>query len=164
MSARGWARAALLAGAFLVVIPDAGRGDLVLAGAAAALALSSSGRPAAPRARIRRGALLVLPGLAWDLSADIVRGTWRVGQMVLGVRRWPRPGLVEIPLGDRSATEAAVLGLLVTLAPGSVLVTIDDRRGVLVFHAVGFEADAFAASVARLSERHLKRIFERGDP
>ena len=168
MHARGVALAAALAAVFLLILPDPAAGDVLLAVAVAVLALRLSRharraeRPPAPSRRALRR-LRDLPGFAARIAADVTRGTWQVALIVLRIRRLPRPGIVELPMGELSEREGALLGLLVTLSPGSVLIEVDPRRRVLVFHAVGRPAEEFTEAVASLGARALARTLPTAD-
>jgi multicomponent K+:H+ antiporter subunit E/multicomponent Na+:H+ antiporter subunit E len=65
---------------------------------------------------------------------DIARGTWRMALFVLHIRPLKSPGIVEVPIVGRSASGVVVSALVTTLSPGSVLVDIDWRRRVMLFH------------------------------
>ena len=44
---------------------------------------------------------------------------------VLGLRAPDRPGIVAIPIGERTNLDVAAVGLLIALSPGSLLVDVD---------------------------------------
>jgi multisubunit Na+/H+ antiporter MnhE subunit len=67
---------------------------------------------------------------------DILKDTWRVVLMVLGIRPPRRPDFVEIAIGERSETGSAISGFVNTVSPGSYLVEVDRKRGVILFHVV----------------------------
>lgn len=67
---------------------------------------------------------------------DIVDGTWQVLMILIGVRPLDQPGIVKVPIGDRSPTGVAVSGMATTLAPGTVLVDVDWEEGVMLIHAI----------------------------
>lgn len=70
------------------------------------------------------------------VARDIAVGTWRVALVVLGLGPMHRPGIVAIPVGDRSPTGVVATALAVTLAPGDVFVDLDPERGVMLFHVL----------------------------
>lgn len=93
------------------------------------------------RARARRpaswpravtGALL----MTWATVRDISVGTWDVALVVLHLRPLHAPGIVAVPIGERSPAAVAVQGLLATLAPGEFLVDVDWERGVILVHVL----------------------------
>jgi multisubunit Na+/H+ antiporter MnhE subunit len=84
---------------------------------------------------LARRAILFVP-FAGAILWDIVRGTWQVALVVLHLRPLERPGIVEIPIGERSRTGVAVSALVATLSPGEVLVDVDWERGRMLLHVL----------------------------
>lgn len=160
---RTLAAAVATAGAliFLLLMPDASSGDVLLAAAVGVAALALSGlrvRPGASygvrftlRTPVRLGLLV-----AYALQ-DIAVGSWRLALASLGMKQLHDTGIVELPLGERSLHGAAVNGLIVTLAPGTVLLDIDREARVMIFHVAGTEVEELRASVERLYA--LQRTF-----
>ena len=68
--------------------------------------------------------LRAAPWFVLVVLADITRSTWSMAGLVLGLRRVKGPGMVEVPIGDRSLSGVVVTAVVSTLAPGSVLVEI----------------------------------------
>lgn len=146
---------------FLLLMPDASSGDVLLAAAVGVAALGLSGL------RIRPG---VTPGVRFALQTpvrlgllaacalqDVAIGSWRLALASLGIKQLHDTGIVEIPLGERSLRGAMINGLIVTLAPGTVLLHIDTEARVMIFHVVGTGAEELRASVERLYA--LQRTF-----
>jgi multisubunit Na+/H+ antiporter MnhE subunit len=77
-----------------------------------------------------------VPALAAAVLRDMTIGTWQVAAVVLGIRPLRRPGVVAIPIGDRSEAGALATAFIGTLAPGEFLVEIDWERRVLLFHVL----------------------------
>ncbi len=73
---------------------------------------------------------------AFKVVWDIVAGTLQVLLILIGVRPLDQPGIVKVPIGDRSPTGVAVSGMATTLAPGTVLVDVDWEEGVMLIHAI----------------------------
>ncbi len=93
--------------------------------------------------------------VAWE----IVRGTWQVALVVLGLRPHNRAGLVEMPMGDMTPLGIAVFGVATTLSPGSVLVEVDWAARMLLFHVLdASNPDEVRAEFARLYERWQRRV------
>lgn len=67
---------------------------------------------------------------------DIVHGTVFVIRIVLRRRPLQCPGIVTIPIAERSANGVAVSALASTLSPGSFLVDVDEERGVMLMHVI----------------------------
>jgi multisubunit Na+/H+ antiporter MnhE subunit len=129
-----------------------------LLGAAAAAALLLAlrgflfrGRPQ-PLARLG-SRLAALPGFVFAVLSDITVGTWRVALVVLHVRPLGRPGIVVVPLGDRTETGATVSSLVATLSPGEFLVDFDRERGAMLVHVL----DASDPAAVRARFDHFYR-------
>jgi len=92
--------------------------------------------------------------------ADIVQGTWDVALRVLHLRRLERPGVVRIPIGERSEHGVAVAALATTLSPGSVLIDVDWERGDLLLHVIdASEPDQVRERLQRFYDRYQRRVF-----
>jgi len=92
--------------------------------------------------------------------ADILQGTWDVALRVMHLRRLEHPGLVRIPIGERSEHGVAISALATTLSPGSVLIEIDWERGDLVYHFIdAAEPDRVRERVQRFYDRYQRRVF-----
>ena len=90
--------------------------------------------------------------LAWD----IITGTWQVATYVLGLKQLDHPGIVSIPLGNHSPGGAGIVGLFITLSPGSFLVDIDWDQRVMFVHAI----DASDPDAIRDSAEKYYRLWE----
>ncbi len=87
-----------------------------------------------------------LPGLAGRLIAfwpflfavarDTVAGTWQVTQVTLGLKSLEKPGVVAVPIGERTPVGVAVSALVTTISPGAVLIDVDWDEGVMLIHAI----------------------------
>lgn len=92
------------------------------------------------------------------LTWDILKGTWQVAIFVLGVRKLDHPGIVKIPLGNHSPQGVGIVGLFITLSPGSFLVDIDwDERFMLV-HTI----DASSPDQVRRDAERYYKLWEYG--
>jgi multisubunit Na+/H+ antiporter MnhE subunit len=67
---------------------------------------------------------------------EITRSTWTVLLIVLGIRQLYQPGIVRVPVGNRTKTGVAVSGIATTLAPGTVFVDVDWEAGSMLIHAI----------------------------
>ena len=88
---------------------------------------------------------------------DIVVGTWEVALIVLHLRPLASPGIVAVPVGERTETGIAVSALLATLSPGEFLVDVDRERDVLLFHVI----DASDPEAVRRRHDHFYRRWQR---
>ncbi len=87
-----------------------------------------------------------LPGLAGRLIAfwpflfavarDAIAGTWQVTQVTLGLKSLEKPGVVAVPIGERTPVGVAVSALVTTVSPGAVLIDVDWDEGVMLIHAI----------------------------
>jgi multisubunit Na+/H+ antiporter MnhE subunit len=155
---------ALLAAVYLLTLGSADPLDLafgLLLGAALMVALGGRLRPPqghpVPSLPVRVAAF---PLLAGAVLLEIAKGTWDVGLRVLGLRPLEGPGIVLVPIGERSPLGVAVTGLLVGLSPGSMLLGVDDQRRMMLFHVIDArDPDAVRAQIDRLYQRHQRRVF-----
>lgn len=100
------------------------------------------------------------PLFAGAVVVEITRGTWDVARMVVDRKRLRRPGIVAIPIGDRSRTGVAATALAVTLSPGEVFVEADWERGVMFFHVIDAgDPDAVRRHHADFYERYQRAVF-----
>lgn len=91
---------------------------------------------------------------------DILKGSAQVAAYVSGIRPLVKPGIVRIPYGERTQQGVVVSGILLTLAPGSVLVDLDDERREMIVHAIDASDPAeVIAGVQEFYERHQRRVF-----
>jgi multicomponent Na+:H+ antiporter subunit E len=151
-------RAAGLVAVYLLVLTSALPGD-VLVGALLALPIAVALRPRRPGRPAGRMLTRVWAagGLLAQTAAEMVRGSWRVARYCLGGEG--SPGLVEIPLGDRSRAGVAVWGVLTGEAPDEITVEVDEQRRVLIVHLVdASDPAAVRARHARTHERWQRRV------
>jgi multisubunit Na+/H+ antiporter MnhE subunit len=136
-------------------------GDLLL-GAFAGLTALALGLmrplPAGTATRPLPRALWHAVPLLAHVLADSARGFWRVALLSLGSKRLPAPGIVEIEIGARSPRGTALTGLLATISPGTILLDIDEKRGVMIFHVVGSNSTDFRHSLDRLYADHQRHL------
>ncbi|HEV2059391.1 MAG TPA: Na+/H+ antiporter subunit E [Solirubrobacteraceae bacterium] len=92
--------------------------------------------------------------------ADVVRGAWDVALRVMHLRPIERPGVVRVPIGERSERGIAVSALASTLSPGSVLVDIDHAAGDLLLHVIdASDPDGVRDGLQRFYDRYQRRVF-----
>lgn len=137
--------------------------DIVVGAAIAAVVLAVSVRwtdrlrgPAPPPdggpGALRR-AVAAVP-FAGAVAAEVAIGTWQVALIALGIRPLSAPGLLELPIGDRTQRGVAVFGMVVGLSPGTLMLDVDEDRGVLVLHTID------ASDPEALRDR-LERLYTR---
>ena len=127
-------RAAGLTLVYLLVLTSVEPGDVAIGavlGLAVAAWLTPHRAPSGPPPPVSaRGAAAMLARTA----AEMVRGSWRTVRFCLGAPA--RPGLVEIPRGDRTRVEVAVWGVLTGEAPDEYPVDVDAERDLLIVHLI----------------------------
>ena len=147
---------------YAVTLASADPLDLLAGLGLGSLLVATLGRPAprggeGPSAVARVAAF---PLFAAGLLADIARGTWDVALRVVHLRPVDRPGIVRIPLGDRTPLGIAVSALATTLSPGSVCIDIDQDAGVMLLHVIdAADPDRVRDQHLRFYERYQRRVF-----
>jgi multisubunit Na+/H+ antiporter MnhE subunit len=91
---------------------------------------------------------------------DILMGAWMVVRIVLRVRPLVRPGIVAVPIEDRTPTGVAVSAIATTLSPGTFLVDVDWERRVMLIHAIdATDPDAVREAHQRMYRRYQRHVF-----
>lgn len=88
---------------------------------------------------------------------EIVIGTWEVALVTLHLRPLGCPGIVAVPIGDRTPAGIAVSALATTLTPGTLLVDVDWERGVMLIHTI----DASDPEKVRREHQEFYRRYQR---
>ena len=88
---------------------------------------------------------------------DVFVGTWEVSLVVVGIRPLACPGVVEVPIEQRTPTGVAISALASTLSPGEFLLDVDVDRGVMLFHVI----DASDPQAVRARHRETYRRYQR---
>lgn len=97
---------------------------------------------------------------AGAVIAEVLRGAWDVALRVMHLRALERPGLVRVPVGQRTERGIAVSALATTLSPGSVLIDVDRERGDLLLHVIdAADPDAVRDRLQRFYDRYQRRVF-----
>ncbi|HLF67702.1 MAG TPA: Na+/H+ antiporter subunit E [Gaiellaceae bacterium] len=103
-------------------------------------------------------ALALLP-FVWRILVDMTVGTWRVASVVLHLRPLESPGIVAVPLGERSAAGAVVSAFAATLSPGEYLVEIDWERRRLLMHVLDArDPEAVRKHFETFYDRYQRRV------
>ncbi|HEY8367969.1 MAG TPA: Na+/H+ antiporter subunit E [Thermodesulfobacteriota bacterium] len=112
-----------------------------------------------PKGMVRRAGAIVR--LSLRVVFDILRSNIAVAWLVLGPRRRRRSGFVTIPLTLRSPYGLAALACIITATPGTVWVSFDPDRGILVIHVFDLIDEAeWVRIITHRYERPLREIFE----
>lgn len=100
-----------------------------------------------------------LPAFAWAVLREVAAGTWLVVNVVLG-RRDLVPGIIAVPIGERSQTGVAVTALAITISPGEVLVDVDEEARLMFVHILdATDPDANRANYQAFYDRYQRRVF-----
>jgi multicomponent Na+:H+ antiporter subunit E len=153
-----------LAAAYLLTLPSVQPLDVATALGVSAVALYGlrhfllADPPLKGRELVRR-ALHLLPFVLVVLR-EIVVGTWQVALIVVGLRPLAQPGIVRIPIGERTSNGVAVTTLAITLSPGEVLVDLDWDSGVMLVHCIdAHDPDGIRQRYERIYRRFQRRVF-----
>ena len=120
--------------------------------------------------RLRLGPVGPAPGagerLFWFLPfvvailADILQGTVDVALRVLHLRRLEQPGVIRVPIGERSERGVAISALATTLSPGTVLLDVDWKSGDMLLHVIdASDPDDVRRRLQRFYDRYQRRVF-----
>lgn len=91
---------------------------------------------------------------------EILIGTVRVAAIVAGLRKLEHPGIVAVPIGDRSKFGVVVTGITTSLAPGSILLDVDWGRNLMLVHVIdASNPDQIRADMQELYDRYQRKVF-----
>ena len=117
-------------------------------------------RGAAPSALTLLRRLVFVPALIGYVIRDIVLGTWQVASYSLRLRPLDHPGIVSVPMGERTRFGVTMTGFLTTVAPGTFLIDIDWDARVLLIHTIdASDPDAVRASQQTFYDRVQRHVF-----
>ena len=131
----------------------------IVLGIVLALALSwALGKLDLPRVRVRSlGTLLMLLARVFG---DIVRSNIAVAGIIVSPRSRVSSGFVTIPLEMTHRYALALLACIITATPGTIWVSHDSLRRVLVIHVLDLvDETTWIARIKRRYEQPLLRIF-----
>ena len=93
-------------------------------------------------------------------AGEVVLGSIEVAAYALDPRRRPHTAVVEVKLTTRSDLILTLVGVTLSLVPGSLVIEVDRARSTLFLHALGVPDAAAVERVRRKSldtERRLLR-------
>jgi multicomponent Na+:H+ antiporter subunit E len=119
---------------------------------------------AAPGPASRRltllGRVVAFVPFAAVVFREIVVGNWEVTLVTLRLRPLVRPGIVAVPVGDRTPTGVAVWAVVTGLPPGSFFVDVDRERGVVLIHVLDTrDPEAFRERQEDFYRRYQSKVF-----
>jgi multicomponent Na+:H+ antiporter subunit E len=109
-----------------------------------------------PPARQAVHVLIYSPVLLYFLLLDILRGTWQVTMITLGIHKLRRPGIVKVSFEGYTPYAVGPIGFFVTLSPGSFLVEVEWEERVMLIHVL----DASDPEVIRRDAARYLRLWE----
>lgn len=151
------------AATFALVVSDFSWQNMVVALALSSALLYLFRRQLIPHPLPPNGLALHLivysPALIWFLLVDIIKGTWQVLVITIGLRPLAKPGIVKIPINAHFPSGVGPVGFFVTLSPGTFLVDIDWEERVMLVHAI----DASNPNALRKDAEKYYRLWEYGE-
>jgi multisubunit Na+/H+ antiporter MnhE subunit len=91
---------------------------------------------------------------------EILIGSVRVALIVMGVRKLEHPGIVAVPIGERSTFGVMVTGVTTSLAPGSIVLDVDWDRNMMLVHVIdASDPDQIRADMQALYDRYQRKVF-----
>lgn len=155
---------ALLTAVYALTLASVAPYDLLMGALLGGSLLWLTRRSVMPVARPGVGVVLrrsvALVPFAFIILREIAVGTWRVSLIVIGARRLRAPGIVKVPIGERTPSGVVASSLAETLSPGSVLIDIDWDDRALYFHLIdASDPDAVRNQSQRIYERYQRHVF-----
>jgi multisubunit Na+/H+ antiporter MnhE subunit len=155
-------RVVALTAIYLLVLTSLHPGD-ILVGVVLSTLLVATGRRirslGPPPAETITSRLVGVPALLGGTLIDLARSTWQTARWCLKPCRTPA-GLVTVPIPACGAPTAAVWGVRVGITPDTVVVELDDDRGLMLLHVLdASDPDAVRAEQLRSYHRRQRRVF-----
>jgi len=151
---------AALLGLWLLLNQTVSAGQVVLGSVLAVLASWAMAALRPEKAKIRHpGAILRLAGL---VLIDILRSNIAVGWIILRSQKpGAHAGFLAIPLELRNRHGLAILSIIITSTPGTIWVSYDPPKGILLLHVLDLvDEAAWTRLIKDRYERRLMEIFE----
>jgi multicomponent Na+:H+ antiporter subunit E len=97
---------------------------------------------------------------AFVVIREIIKGTWEVSLVTLHLRPLNQPGIVAVPIGDRTPSGLSAWAVVTGLPPGSFFVDIDGERGVALIHLLDAgDPEAFRREQEDFYRRYQSKVF-----
>ena len=135
-------------------------GHVLLGGTLALLGAATLTMLQPPKTRIKRPSAIVRLSLL--VLADIVRSNMAVGRIILGFGGRKRTsGFVNVPLQLSDPYGLAVLACIITSTPGTLWVSFDAAKGMLMIHVLDLiDENVWIQTIKVRYEQLLLEIFE----
>lgn len=133
----------------------------LIVGLLIAAGLTALMRPPRGAIELRRlpTALLALGRYLFVVAYDAIRSGLVAARIVLDPKLPVKPGIIAIPSGCKSELDTALSAHAITLAPGEMVVEIDEE-GVMYTHALdATQAAEYVAEAQNLRRDLLRKIF-----
>ncbi len=95
---------------------------------------------------------------AWAIAWDVAKGTWAVALVVLHFRPLVSPGIVKVPIGERTPMGVAVSALVLTLSPGAFLIEANEEF-MLIHFLDAPDPDAVREKHEDFYQRYQRKVF-----
>jgi multicomponent Na+:H+ antiporter subunit E len=106
------------------------------------------------------GRVMAFVPFAVAVFREILVGNWEVTLVTLHLRPLVRPGIVAVPIGERTPTGVAVWAVVTGLPPGSFFVDVDRERGVVLIHVLDArDPEAFRRQQEDFYRRYQSKVF-----
>jgi multicomponent Na+:H+ antiporter subunit E len=97
---------------------------------------------------------------AFAVLKEILKGTWQVTLVTLHLSPLDEPGIIAVPIGERTPTGVSAWAVVTGLPPGSFFVDIDREREVALIHVIdASDPDAFREEQADFYRRYQSKVF-----
>ena len=106
------------------------------------------------------GRVVAFVPFAAAVFREILVGTWEVTLVTLHLRSLVRPGIVAVPIGERTPAGIAVWAVVTGLPPGSFFVDVDRERGVVLIHVLDArDPEAYRRQQEDFYRRYQSKVF-----
>jgi multisubunit Na+/H+ antiporter MnhE subunit len=97
---------------------------------------------------------------AFAVFRQILSGTWEVTLVTLHLRPLDEPGIVAVPIGERTPSGVSAWAVVTGLPPGSFFVDVDRERGVALIHLLdASDPEAFREEQEDFYRRYQSKFF-----
>ncbi|MHA7634937.1 Na+/H+ antiporter subunit E [Corallococcus sp. M7] len=120
-----------------------------------------AGLPPVLSARERWRRTLHLPRFGWALVVLVTRSCFHVLATIFGpAERASHAGVVEFPMGERTARGVQVSSWVLSLAPGTVLLELDWEKRLMRVHALdASDPDKLIQQQDNFYQRYQRAVF-----